>query len=193
MKRHTKKGEMISAADSSLTPHADSDSEPVKKKTWLSINCGLHEPQADADGLYGGCYHPIEQSRVVQGMSWWGLGSGLLGISQGKVVMGSVVCVAAFIAYAYWWRPKNNWRRWLDMLMIQVLLWWHMYAALELPGSFKAWYFAITVCGALFYALSWVTLKRGETWLGVIMHMALTACANLSLFTIYSAPCSRCS
>jgi len=154
----------------------------VTKVTYF----GLHEPTPDPDGMYDGMIHPIEQARIFQGMSWWGLGSGLMGISHGKVAMGSAVCIAAVVAHMFWWKPQYNWRRTLDMVLIHSLLVWHAYTALY--SEVKLLYYSITVLGMVLYLLGWYTLKRGDSWLATFLHMGVTACANLSLLVLYSHP-----
>lgn len=147
---------------------------------------GLHEPTPDPDGMYDGMIHPIEQARIFQGMSWWGLGSGLMGISHGKVAMGSAVCIAAVVAHMFWWKPQYNWRRTLDMVLIHSLLVWHAYTGLY--SEAKVLYYSITVLGMGLYLLGWEALKRGDSWLATFLHMGVTACANLSLLVLYSYP-----
>ena len=150
--------------------------------TWL----GWPEPTPDADGLYAGLLHPPEQNRVVQAMSWWAVGTGILGISHGKVAMGSGILIGSVIAANYWRKPTFGWRRNLDMAWVQILLWWHLYTSLYSPA--RALYYAITAAGALCYAVAWAFMKRGDTWAAVFMHMLLTACANLSITVLYMHP-----
>ena len=125
-----------------------------------------------------------EHCRIIQGMSWWAVGTGLLGISHGHTAMGTGVLIGSGIAYAYWWRPTYSWRRRLDMTWVQVLLWWHLYAALESPVRIP--YYTISAAGAGCYALSWGASMQGWQWTSTVFHMLLTACANLSLTVLYS-------
>jgi hypothetical protein len=150
--------------------------------TWL----GWPDPVPDADGLYAGELHPREQSRIVQAMSWWAVGTGILGISHGKVAMGSGILIGSVIAASYWAKPTFGWRRNLDMTWIQILLWWHLRTAFYSPA--RTLYYGIVVAGALSYAASWAFMKRGDTWAAVFMHMVLTACANLSASVLYMNP-----
>ncbi len=128
--------------------------------------------------------HLQEHCGIIQGMSWWAVGTGLLGISHGHVAMGSGVLIGSGIAYAYWWRPTYGWRRRLDMTWVQILLWWHLYAALDSPV--KGAYYAISAVGAVCYGLSWWAANHGWQRTSTAMHMLLTACANLSLTVLYS-------
>lgn len=146
-----------------------------------------HEPTPDAHGLYdGGMLHSREQSRIIQGMSWWAVGTGLLGISHGKTVAGSGVLVGAMIAATYWARPTFGWRRTIDMAWVQILLWPHLYYAWWSPV--RGLYYGISAAGALAYIISWILMRQRRTWAAMVAHMALTAAANLSLTVLYSYP-----
>lgn len=147
---------------------------------------GWGEPVPDTDGLYAGRLHPPEQSRVVQAMSWWAVGTGILGISHGKVMFGSGVLIGAGIAAVYWAAPTYGWRRRLDMGWVQVLLWSHMWAGLQ--SSARVAYFAVVALGAVSYLASWSMMNRGDTWAAIFLHMALTACANISSSILYMYP-----
>jgi hypothetical protein len=128
--------------------------------------------------------HPPDQSRAIREMSWWAVGTGLLGISHGKVALGSCVLIGSGIAYMYWSHPTYGWRRNLDMTWIQILLWWHLWAARMSPV--RALYYGISAAGAVAYGVSWYCMRRGHMWAAVWGHMLLTACANLSLTVLYS-------
>lgn len=151
-----------------------------EKRTWITTAFGI--PRHRTKDMF----HSIDQSKLVQGMAWWGLGTGIQGILQGKVLLGSGVSLGALIAFCYWWKPCPGWRRTLDMAWIQGLLWTHAYSALSSPV--RTLYFSIQALGALLYCLGWVFLNRGDTWMATFLHMGLTACANLSLNVLYAYP-----
>lgn len=130
--------------------------------------------------------HNPEESRIIQGMSWWAIGTGLLGISHGKTLAGTCVLIGAAIAANYWARPTFGWRRTIDMAWVQILLWPHMYYAWWSPV--RGVYYGISAVGALAYGVSWALMRRDHTWGAMIAHMILTACANLSLTVLYSYP-----
>ena len=143
-------------------------------------------PDADADGLYVGRLHPPEQSRIIQAMSWWGFGTGILGITHGKAPMGVCVMIGSGIASMYWAKPTYGFRRRLDMAWVQFLMWWHLIAGFYSPA--RATYYTITGLGVASYIISWGLMLRGYTWAAIYMHMLLTACANLSVTVLYTNP-----
>ncbi len=145
------------------------------------------EPEPDSDGLFdNGQLHNRQQSQIIQGMSWWAVGTGLHGITSGKPILGSGVLIGSVIAYCYWARPTFGWRRTLDMTWIQILLWPHLYYGWY--STERGLYYGISAAGAVAYALSWYCMKRRWTWAAMFAHMFLTACANLSLVVLYSNP-----
>ena len=167
----------------------DATNLPIQtSRTWLETHFGLVEPVCDDDGFYGGALHPRDQSRIVQAMGWWALGTGVQGIVMGNPLLGGGVLVGACIAAAYWQNPCIGWRRNLDMTWIQVLLWSHLISAITSPV--RGIYYAICAGGAIFYGLSWWLLKQGDSWGSILCHMGLTACANLSLNVLYAFPLS---
>ena len=130
--------------------------------------------------------HNPDESRIIQGMSWWAVGTGLLGISHGKTLAGTGVLIGAAIAANYWAYPAFGWRRTIDMAWVQLLLWPHLYYAWWSPV--RGAYYGISAAGALAYAASWALMHRGDTRGAMIAHMVLTACANLSLTVLYAYP-----
>ena len=130
--------------------------------------------------------HSHEESRIIQGMSWWAVGTGLLGISHGKTLAGTGVLIGSAIAATYWSNPTFGMRRTIDMTWVQILLWPHLFYAWWSPV--RSIYYGISVAGAAAYAASWVLMRRGDTRGAMIAHMILTACANLSLTVLYAYP-----
>lgn len=130
--------------------------------------------------------HNAEESRIIQSMSWWAVGTGLLGISHGKTLAGTGVLIGSAIAATYWSNPTFGLRRTIDMTWVQILLWPHLFYAWWSPVC--ATYYGISALGALAYAASWVLMRRGDTRGAMYAHMLLTACANLSLTVLYSYP-----
>lgn len=130
--------------------------------------------------------HNAEESRTIQAMSWWAVGTGLLGISHGKTLSGVGVLIGAAFAANYWKRPTFGWRRTLDMAWVQLLLWPHLYYGWWSPA--RNAYYGISAAGAVFYGISWLLMRAGRTREAMIAHMLLTACANLSLTVLYAAP-----
>jgi hypothetical protein len=130
--------------------------------------------------------HNAEESRTIQAMSWWAVGTGLLGISHGKTLGGVGVLIGAVFAANYWKRPTFGWRRTLDMIWVQILLWPHLYYGWW--STARHAYYGISAAGAVFYGISWMFMRIGLTREAMIAHMLLTACANLSLTVLYAAP-----
>jgi hypothetical protein len=132
--------------------------------------------------------HSDEISSIFRGMAWWAVGTGILGISHGKTIAGVGVLIGSAIAANYWRNPTFGWRRNIDIVWVQILLWPHLYYAWWSPV--KVSYYSISALGALGYLFSWYSLTHGYIYGSVFGHMLCTACANLSLSLLYSFPIS---
>lgn len=130
--------------------------------------------------------HMREESRMIQSMAWWTLGTGILGITHGKILGGTSVIIGAGMAANYWAHPTYDWRRTMDIVWVQLVLWSHLYYAWWSSACMA--YYSISAVGGVFYGLSWMLYRMGRTYDAIIAHMLLTVCANLSLTVLYAAP-----
>ncbi len=153
------------------------------KETFWSRNFGLIEESCDKDGLYDGRICPSTQATFLYWMSWWGFATGIIGIWKGYPWLGAGVCVGSIFAQMYWLDPTFSWRRTLDMTWVQLLIWSHLWVALG--SSQLITYVIIQVIGAICYGISWYFTKIGESWSAAIAHVAIHACANISLLILY--------
>lgn len=154
-----------------------------KGETVNSRIFGIEEPICDEDGLYEGCLTPPEQARILYWLSWFGLLSGAIGIYKGYRWLGLSVCIGAVFAQLFWARPTYSWRRILDIVWVQVIIWSHMWFAVGSPVFFL--YCCIQILGAAAYALSWYLITIGETWASTLAHAIMHCCANGSMLVLY--------
>lgn len=154
-----------------------------KKKTLLNRLFGLEEPKCDEDGLYNGCISAPEHARILYWLSLIGLVSGIIGIWRGYMWLGLGVCVGSIIAQMYWSHPTYSWRRTLDIIWIQILIWSHLLVAFNSPVWLA--YCIIQMVGAIAYGISWYCISVGEVWASTISHAFMHICANSSLCLLY--------
>jgi hypothetical protein len=154
-----------------------------KKTTYMELFFGLKEPVCDENGLYDGCIAPAEHARILYWLSLLGLVSGIIGIWRGYTWLGLAVCIGSIFAQMYWSRPTYSWRRMLDIMWVQGLIWVHLWVALQSPVWIT--YCIIQIIGAIAYGISWYCISVGELWASTISHVFLHLCANVSLCILY--------
>jgi len=124
-----------------------------------------------------------EPARVLFYLSSLGFFTGLVGYFYEKPVLGISVCIGSLFAMNYWRNPVYGWRRSLDMMWVQYLIWLHLYYVLKSPV--KQTYFLIQCQGVVFYCVSWYYLKLNKLWMSTICHGGVHLCANISLLLFY--------
>lgn len=154
-------------------------------QTFFSRNFGLVEPMCDADGLYNDCLTPPQQAKIIYRVSWLSAVTGIVGIYYGYRWLGFFTIIGSIIAQLYWSNPTYSFRRTIDMISVQVLLWSHMWFAFGTPIFIL--YAAIQLLGALAYAVSWILDKQGSIWAATFSHVVVHICTNISLLLLYTA------
>ena len=122
---------------------------------------------------------PRAQSVVLYHVSVAAHFTGLAGIYYGKPGLGLITCACSFFAQNHWIDPQYGLRRNIDLAMIQVAIWSHMWYA------YSPLYVSIQAFGVACYCLSWYYQKRGSLWKATLLHMMLHACANASVLMYY--------
>jgi len=129
---------------------------------------------------------PRAQALLMYHLSWIGFFTGLVGCYSDKIGLGLGTCVGSLIAQNYWRDPVYGWRRNLDIVWIQLLIWTHAWHVLRSDNSpVMLQYVVIQMLGALLYAASWQCQRRGVIWAATFAHGAVHLCANGSLLIYY--------
>jgi len=122
---------------------------------------------------------PRAQAIVLYHVSVMAYFTGLAGIYHGKPGLGLITCACSFFAQNHWIDPQYGLRRNIDLAMVQVALWSHMWYA------YSPLYVSIQALGAVCYFLSWYHQKRGALWKATLCHTLLHVCANGSVLMYY--------
>ncbi len=155
------------------------------KPTLFGKYFGLYEPFPDKDGLYNGRLIPMNQAKLLFNLSHISFITVIVGLLNNYTWHATSTLIGSCIAHFYWSNPINDWRRKVDIVMIQFLIWTHLRTALDSP-CFTS-YATIQTIGALFYLLSLYSQKQNEVWASTIFHGIVHICANISLITLYTS------
>ena len=105
--------------------------------------------------------------------------TGLAGVYHGKPGLGLITCACSFFSQNHWIDPQYGLRRNIDLAMVQVAIWTHMWYA------YSPLYASIQALGVACYFLSWYHQKRGALWKATLCHTMLHVCANGSVLMYY--------
>ena len=158
----------------------------MSSQTFLYRNFGLKEPVCDADGLYNGCLASPQQARIISYTAWLLGTTGIIGMYYGYRWLGLCTTIGAILGQLYWHNPTYSWRRTIDMAWAQLLLWGHLWVAVESPIFFT--YGIIQILGIASYFVGWYFTKRGNSsWIATFFHILLHIAANASFLLLYTA------
>lgn len=152
----------------------------MEAKPFLAEFFGLEEPEPDS---YCGLVCPPSQAKVLFYASCFTLLSVAVGIYNGYYDLALVAFAGWITSVLYWSNPTYSWRRILDIIVVQVALWWHMYRAIGAENRVP--YFIIVGAGSLAFMAGWILFNAGATWAGTLAHVVVHICANLSMIVLY--------
>ena len=156
----------------------------MEAKPFLTEFFGLEEPAGpDPDGTYGGAVCPPDQAKTIWWMAWLTMASVVAATYMGYYDMALLSLIVLITSLLYWSNPTYCWRRNLDIIAVQIALWWHMYRAISAENRVP--YFIIVGVGSLAFMAGWALFSAGSTWAGTLAHVVLHLCANLSNIILY--------
>ena len=124
-----------------------------------------------------------EQANVLFYLSWLSFVTGATGLYYGKPILGLLVWIGSIFAINYWKNPVYGWRRNIDMLWGQMLIYLHIYYVWN--SQVRLTYFLIQLNGGCFYCISWYYHKRNYLWTSTLCHAVVNLSANGSLLVFY--------
>jgi hypothetical protein len=124
-----------------------------------------------------------EQANVLFYLSWLSFVTGATGLYYGKPILGLLVWIGSIFAINYWKNPVYGWRRKIDMLWVQMLIYLHIYYVWN--SQVRLTYFLIQLNGVCFYCISWYYHKRNYLWTSTLCHAVVHLSANGSLLVFY--------
>ena len=124
-----------------------------------------------------------EQANLLFYLSWLSFVTGATGLYYGKPILGLLVWIGSIFAINYWKNPVYGWRRKIDMLWVQMLIYLHIYYVWN--SQVRLTYFLIQLNGVCFYCISWYYHKRNYLWAATLCHAVVNLSANGSLLVFY--------
>ena len=124
-----------------------------------------------------------EQANILFYLSWLSFVTGTTGIYYEKPILGILVWICYIFSINYWKNPIYGWRRTIDILWVQMLIYLHIYYVWK--SQVRLTYFLIQLNGACFYCISWYYHKRNYLWMSTLCHVVVNLCANSSLLVFY--------
>ena len=124
-----------------------------------------------------------EKAYPLYYLSWVGMPTGIIGIIYQKPILGSCVCIGSLLAQNYWRNPTYGFRRNIDIIWIQFLIWLHLWYIWN--THIRTIYCAIQLSGVFCYCYSWHQQKYKNIEKAIFYHGLVHICANVSLLIFY--------
>lgn len=149
---------------------------------------GLIEADADADGLYGKHPHrtvlPASQFQLIWRLSWLSLLSGIVALACRHFDLFWVPLGVWLTSINYWRHPDFSWRRYLDIVFVQVALWYQVYRAYGADN--RDWYYSITGIGMCCYLVGvYCKQVHKSTWASTLCHCLVHILGNAANIALY--------
>jgi hypothetical protein len=154
------------------------DSKPFSIFDYL----GLEDCEVDEDGRFNGLAFPPQQSALIWRLSWLSLFSGLYAFSRGHYDLCFVPLGVWITSLLFWSKPDLSWRRILDIVYVQVSLWYQIWRATSAQYAFE--FYTFTIIGMLCFLFS-LTQKK-SAWTSALLHAFVHILGNTGNVILYS-------
>ncbi len=148
----------------------------------LTSYFGLEDCECDADGRFKGLAFPPAQSKLIWRLSWLSLFSGLYAFSRGHVDVSFVPLGVWVTSLLFWSKPDLSWRRTLDIVYVQLSLWYQIWRARDSQYAFE--FYTFTSIGMLCFLFS-LTQKK-SAWTSALLHGLVHVLGNIGNVILYS-------
>ncbi len=128
----------------------------------------LVDDKPDEDGRFKGYILPKLNSRYLLHTSKGGIVSIICAYYKEVYDIVFVASCITITSQIYWSKPKNDWRRWLDIITVFICWNYQHYRAYQ--AELWMQYAIITLIATGFYPMSLVFHKKGYIWAGTVCH-----------------------
>lgn len=136
--------------------------------------------------LVNGCILYPNQYKLIYKVSFISLFACIYAIIRGYYNLCIVPGGVFLTSINYWKKPKNSWRRTIDIGYVNLAL---IYQCIMAYSFTYARIYYITVCIALsLYPISIYYYNKKQYWLSTYAHCMVHIIANISNFILYSSP-----
>jgi hypothetical protein len=180
MTRATRRRRSVSVALKKTSKQATSRLSPISFS--LISYMGLEDCECDIDGRFKGLAFPPAQSALIWRLSWLSLFSGLYALSRGHVDVSFVPLGVWVTSLLFWSKPDLSWRRTLDIVYVQLSLWYQIWRARGSQYAIEFYFF--TSIGMLCFLFS-LTQKK-SAWTSALLHGLVHILGNIGNVILYS-------
>ena len=125
-----------------------------------------------------------DQYNLLWRSSWCSFASAVYGTYRQQYGI-SIAEFAVFLSSINFWRyPLNDWRKYLDILVVQCALYVHLLRAYNTQYSIQ--YYSIMFVAFLCYGVGEYFYRKKQYELSTYSHMMLHILANLANIVLYS-------
>jgi len=158
--------------------------QPRSSYSTLFDYFGLEDQSVDEDGRFQGLAFPPAQSALIWRLSFLSLFSGLYAFHRGHFDLCLVPLGVFFSSLLFWSHPNISWRRTVDIVYVQVSLWYQIYRAYSSQAQFAVEFFSFTAAGMICFLIS-LRVKH-SAWTSALLHALVHILGNTGNVILYS-------
>ncbi len=124
------------------------------------------------------------QGKIILRVVWITHIPTLYGFYRQHYHLGILPFITFCSTYLYWHNPRNDWRRWMDMVIVNVAFAYQNYQSLFMTTRNAYWFWFLSAFSS--YWLGWMAYKRGFIWSSVYIHSLLHIFGSIGCCVLYS-------
>jgi hypothetical protein len=130
------------------------------------------------------CIFYKQQYNIIYNISYLSLGSCIYAIYNKHYYI-SICPGGVFLTSINYWRfPDYSWRRYLDLIYVQLALMYQLYKAYN--SEYMMYYYLCTFVSIIMYYISNMYYKKEMYWHSIYYHCLLHIFANIANIILYS-------
>jgi hypothetical protein len=148
---------------------------------WRHLSANTRPVHKMPNGL---CVVPHAQARVIFWCSWLAGVNMHLGLFFKEYDLAVAAAALWGSSMLYWWNPLYNWRRWVDIVTVQIA--WNYQHSRAYGAEKQAVYFLLSALAIACYPLGVYSHRRGHIWAGTLFHAGIHLLGNVAVFVLYT-------
>lgn len=130
------------------------------------------------------CILPYAQYNYLWRISWLALGATAYAMYNNHYEFAPFTFMVFLTSINYWRKPDYSWRRYCDMVAVQIAFWYHIVRAYQ--SEYHTIYYITAWTAAGCFPISIYYYKKNMYWHSTYSHSMIHILGNMSHIILYS-------